>query len=156
MLDSRYRTCVWCYRELGDRRVGRFCSLTCEDESAQADLCEYCGEPAQARDHVVPRAFRRALDGSRELSALLSRMPDTVPACHECNSIIGSDVFDSLAEKRAGIQERLAHRYRRLMRVAAWTDEELAEHEGRLRESLEAAEYKRRVLLIRLSWPGNV
>lgn len=156
MQDTRYRTCVWCYRQLGNRRVGRFCSLTCEDDSAMADRCEYCGEPAQARDHVVPRAFRRALAGTRDLSELLSRMPDTVPACHECNGIAGADVFDSLEEKRAEIQGRLAHRYRRVMGVPAWTDRELATCDGRLRESLEAAEHKRRVLLIRLSWPGNV
>lgn len=156
MRDADYRTCVWCYQPVGGRRVRRFCSLSCEHESSLADRCEYCGEPAQARDHVVPRAFRRALDGTRELMVLLARMPDTVPACHECNGIIGADVFDSLDEKRTEIQRRLARRYRRLLCMPQWDDDELNELQGRVRETVVAAEHTRRVLAIRLSWPGNL
>lgn len=155
MQDSQYRSCVWCYQPLSRRRIGRYCCHGCMTAAAQAERCEYCGEPAQDKDHVVPRAFRRAMDGTRELFALLERMPDTVDACHECNMLAGSDVFDSLDEKRAAVHAKLERRYRRLLTMPTWDDDELGELSGRLRETVEAAEHTRRIVIARLSWRGN-
>lgn len=156
MQDSRYRTCIWCYQPLGGRRQGRFCSLSCESDSYAADRCEYCGEPAQARDHVVPRAFRYMMEGTRELQAMLAVMPNTVPSCHQCNSIAGADVFQSLAEKREHIQARLREKYWKVLYMPKWDDDEIEELDGRLRQSIAAAEAQRRIVATRISWPGNL
>jgi hypothetical protein len=69
--------------------------------------------------------------------------------------LAGSDVFDSLDEKRAAVHRKLEKRYRRLLTMPAWDDDELAELGGRLRETVEAAEHTRRIVLARLSWRGN-
>lgn len=155
MHDLRYRTCVWCYSTLGGRRSGRFCCTDCQAAAETSLTCEYCGEPAQARDHVVPRAFRYSMDGTRELQILLARMPDTVPSCHECNSIAGSDVFQSLDEKRQHIQKRLSEKYQRLLCYPAWDDDEIADMGPRMRQWLAGSEAARRITQIRISWPGN-
>jgi hypothetical protein len=95
------------------------------------------------------------MEGSRELEILLARMPDTVPSCHQCNSIAGAQVFQSLDEKREHIQTRLREKYRKVLYMRKWDDDELDELEGRLRQSMAAAEAQRRIMFSRVTWPGN-
>ena len=70
------------------------------------DTCEYCGEQATCRDHVIPRSYLRATGKPNW------RRDWTVPACHECNVLLGSQLLVTI-ETRA---EYLLERYLRLDR----------------------------------------
>jgi hypothetical protein len=96
------------------------------------------------------------MEGTRELQAMLAVMPNTVPSCHQCNSIAGADVFQSLAEKREHIQARLREKYWKVLYMPKWDDDEIEELDGRLRQSIAAAEAQRRIVATRISWPGNL
>ena len=112
--------------------------------------CYYCGMPCDGDDHVTPKA-------------VLAMMPDpesnpvrartfTVPCCRECNSILGSKVFETLVQRKRALKERLRHKYVKYLRIPEWSPSELDELEGRLRESVEQALRIQRVTRSRLAW----
>jgi hypothetical protein len=108
------------------------------------DACIYCGVVAEVLDHAYPMA--------REPSLAPPGMMLLVPACAECNSMATNEVHRSIDERRAYIHRRLRERNKSLLNTPEWDDDELAELEGRLRESvLTSLEAKRR-LLLRLSY----
>lgn len=80
-------------------------------------------------------------------------VPDTVPACTECNSTAGANVFATIAEKRAAIHDRYRRKYAKLLASQFWTEQELSELGYELRSRVEAGELKRLRLLLRLAWP---
>jgi hypothetical protein len=73
-----------------------------------------------------------------------------VPACAECNGILGAQVFDSMAERRAFVQGRLRVKHAKLLSMPLWTDWELEELEGSLRRHVKAALAARHRLILRL------
>lgn len=107
--------------------------------------CVYCGSVEEHRDHVVPLVVRRS--GLPWDHAL----PDTVPACAECNQIASGHLFRSVEEKRTYIREHLEARHRRLLDLPEWTDEERAELGTELARSLGEREARRDQVRLRLA-----
>jgi len=114
--------------------------------------CTYCGLPAATRDHVLPQVLASSLQ-----LAGLENAPDrtTVPACHECNSILGSRVFPSLAARRNAVHASLAKRYHSILHAPRWAPEDIAALGPTLRSAVERQQYIREVTLDRLCWPGK-
>jgi hypothetical protein len=76
------------------------------------------------------------------------------PACRECNSILGACPILSIPERRDIVRERLRKKYRKLLQVPRWDEEELSELDPHfaqyVRASVAAAEIaKRRTRWIR-------
>ena len=84
--------------------------------------CIYCGEPATGLDHIPPKYWRPIL-----LSHGLAQ-PNTfrtVPACGECNSILGKRPFFTLAERKTYVRGRLWEKYERFCLSPSWSRSEL-------------------------------
>jgi len=112
--------------------------------------CTYCGLPATTRDHLLPRV----LAGSLRLSGV-EQAPsrETVPACHECNAILGSRIYDSVAQRRAVVHASLARRYRSALEAPQWSDEQLDALGPTLRTAVLHQQQLREITLTRLCWP---
>ncbi len=92
------------------------------------DSCVYCGQEAEVLDHAYP--------ASREPGLAPSGMLILVPACTECNGIAGYKVHLTIEDRRDDVQNRLKEKYKKLLMMPDWTDEELGHLKGRLRESV--------------------
>jgi hypothetical protein len=92
--------------------------------------CTYCGSTATDRDHVIPVSLT---------TCYTKRYGDvavTVPACRECNAILGNRLFKTFEARAAYVASRLKARYKKLLAAPSWTDEELAELGPSLRSSI--------------------
>lgn len=114
------------------------CGLT-----PDSDVCVYCGDWADTRDHLAPR--RWSGNDAR-------RWVPTVPACLDCNVRLGDQrTAPTLADRRAVIYGSLLRRSRRLLRGKPWSDAELATVGPRLRVELAARQRRREHTLARLA-----
>lgn len=110
------------------------------------NICVYCGQPAETRDHLLPRnvtgdAWRRTVL--------------TVPACAECNSLIGDILLESITARRAYVHERIRARNRKVLAAVELSEAQLNEFGPGLRGYLETADANKRELISRLSWPDT-
>ena len=101
-------------------------------------ICAYCGMPAQDREHVVPKSLRV---GSW-----------IVPACKECNNLAGAEPFETFADKRDFIRDRLGQRYARILKAPEWDRSETAELGPGLRPFIRQGELMRRLVRARMDW----
>lgn len=101
-------------------------------------VCFYCGEYGDEIEHVVPRRV------------LLPTW--TVLSCTECNRMAGGEMFASVFEKLLFIREKRAKKYRKLLSMPEWDDEELAELKGRLRKMVEDWKRARECVLAQTLW----
>src|SRR5438105_4315346 len=95
------------------------------------NICAYCGEFASTRDHVVPRSWTGSAKPRWNQS-------EWVWACSECNSLLGSSIFDTFVDRREFIREKLRLKYKKLLATPDWTEAELSELHGRLRKTVQA------------------
>lgn len=118
--------------------------------------CYYCGEPATSVDHVIPQAMLKTLRslGDAYVTGILVRFGRrlTVPACKECNSVLGASYQDTLAKRKRELKTRLRRRYRKLLRMPDWTDTELAHVDGWLQDYVIRSVVARDRILARLAF----
>lgn len=111
--------------------------------------CTYCGEPGNTRDHIIPYSYtgrlpRKARSGGADAGK-------TVPACKDCNSILGDVLLVTAEDRKARIRGFLSGRLVKL-KLPEWTSEELEELGPNLRSALEAAYNERRAIIRRLAF----
>ena len=113
--------CLWCTREIATTNPkAKFCSDGCRLAHFKAKSCFYCGAVADTRDHFIPTTFYlRIQDFGHTKNSLI------VPACRECNSTAGNEVFYTPREKRQYIKERYLKRYKKILNAPDWTETEL-------------------------------
>lgn len=111
------------------------------DVTATSALCVYCGWDADSLDHLLPRTWTG--EAARAFAP-------KVPACRDCNIRINDAFAPTLAERRQIVWDSLSRKYKKLLRVASWSDDELEELGPRLRSELEAREARRRMVQFRL------
>uniref|UniRef100_A0A6H1ZLB3 Uncharacterized protein n=1 Tax=viral metagenome TaxID=1070528 RepID=A0A6H1ZLB3_9ZZZZ len=101
------------------------------------NACIYCGLIATDKEHLIPRSW---IEETKRLKALgfNVEIPKEVivPACRECNMIATGNFFKGFKEKKEFIQEKIIKRYKRFAKISFWTEEEINELEGRLREEV--------------------
>ena len=107
-------------------------------------ICVYCGKRAGTRDHIMPVTWT----GKSHRKSVL-----TVPACGECNSIIGADFAPTITERRTLAHAGIRRKYKATLRTHDFTAEDLEEFEGALRIEVEGALVAKQFVLERLSWP---
>lgn len=108
--------------------------------------CTYCGDIAATRDHVPPVSVALRLGLPMKI----------VPACHECNVLLGNrPPWYSVLARRRTIGVRLRHRYAKALRIPKWREEEIGtlgpELQRVVREGL-AAQRRARA---RLAWTAQ-
>ena len=109
--------------------------------------CNYCGEPADTKDHVIPHTV---LTGAQRRGGHHD-LGETVPCCRECNHLLGSKVFPSMEDRCHYVAGALRRRYSKLINAPAWTADELAELGPGLRASILADASRRNVVRRRIA-----
>jgi hypothetical protein len=107
-------------------------------------VCTYCGFVADTIDHLLPRAFTG--------DALRLLIP-TVPACNECNTLIGDTFCVEIQERRSIVHDKIQRRYRTVLKTASFTSGELEGMGYALRSSIEMAMDCKKLIDMRLKWP---
>jgi 5-methylcytosine-specific restriction endonuclease McrA len=108
------------------------------DYLKERSMCAYCGDFGSEIEHVVPRC---------------SRLPTyTLLACSECNQIAGGELFQSFEEKRRHIQQGLGAKWRKLIRLPEWTEDELEEMGYSMRSKIKALSAAREWAKRRTEW----
>lgn len=109
--------------------------------------CVYCGMPATCRDHLMPSPLTGS--GRRSYVAV-------VPACTECNALLGDAVEVNMTARRELAHKRLAKRYARYLAMPKqWTPTELRTLGPNLRSRVAAGLAKAEVAAARLAWPDD-
>jgi len=117
--------------------------------------CTYCGLPADTVDHVIPQSLRYMLQEHGGWRDHYGRITDKVPACKECNSMAGSEVFPSLTAKRRYVHARIAKKYASVLRTANWTAAELDEMGPMMFGYVLASQELAAITRARLRWPAK-
>lgn len=113
--------------------------------------CTYCGDIATTVDHVVPRVYIGRFEPSERRRLRLQ----TVPACHECNSVLGAQVFRSLTERGEYVRAWIAKRYAPALRMPDWSDAELAGMSADFQREIRARLQYRENVKRRVEWRGS-
>jgi hypothetical protein len=97
---------------------------------APRDICYYCGSLPDTLDHVPPINWVIAMGALalQEAGAPFLK----VPACKQCNSILGSKRYFTCAQRKAYIASALREKYRALRSITEWSEEELEQLDGNL------------------------
>ncbi len=147
------RRCEWCGLRIPEAKQAnaKFCTDKCRSEAFNVKPCVYCGEPANSRDHFIPRAFKKRIEdlGWAKKGNVI------VPACIECNSTAGANVFRTLTEKRRFIHDQYRTKYRKLLEAPWWTVDEISELGTSLRSHVQRSQYAKDLMRDRLRWPAH-
>lgn len=84
--------------------------------------CGYCGILASTHDHVPPLVVVSDLGLSHFEDAGIALV--LIPACLECNVILGDRGGNTFDERKAYVKVRLRKRYAKYLRMPKWDDEE--------------------------------
>lgn len=112
-------------------------------EYIKDSVCIYCGMPAECREHAAPYAWRHT-------DRLVNRI--FVPACKECNAILGCSLQSTLKERIVEAKRRLKVRHKTELAIPHWTLEELLELGPSLRQVVLAGQHLQLRLIARLNF----
>lgn len=100
-------------------------------------LCTYCGEPAESLDHVVPVSFTHA-NRPKGKQGEFNNGFERVPACRDCNGTLRNLMINSVEALAAYLAGRLESRFRKVLKMPRWDEDDLEELGHALRSSVEA------------------
>lgn len=100
--------------------------------------CVYCGDRANSVDHWPPRSY-----GAYGL---------LMPACKECNSLLGTMHPTSLGERIKTLKYLLRVRYAKYLRIPDWSEDELCEMGHAMHSSIVVGIAKKHVVRKRIAW----
>lgn len=94
--------------------------------------CYYCGDPASTIDHCPALSVAYAYGADYFTGRNIKFWK--VPACRQCNAILGNKPLNHLHQRVRHIYDRLQSKYEKYMKMTEWHPEEIAELNGWLRE----------------------
>ncbi len=106
-------------------------------------VCIYCGLPAHGLDHVPPRAITERVE--------LECRYRIVPSCRECNCGLGAIAIVTLDGRRRHLLKWYRRRYKRLLQMPDWTEEELAALGPTMRNHVLASQAAAKLLRLRMA-----
>jgi hypothetical protein len=97
--------------------------------------CVYCGSSKNIEnDHLIPYSYNHLRTiGSRTNTS----KKGTVPACHECNNLLGNKMYTTVSSRASYLLPKYKKKYDKLSRLPEWTEEELSELGRTLRSAIE-------------------
>lgn len=126
------------------------------DENGDIEKCFYCGEDADTKDHIIPVSFYYSgKRKGRHLTAEYGK-ENLIASCRECNSIAGNKVFDDVYEKKDFIQQRLKFKYKKVINLPFWSEEEIKEMGSSLRKDIRIEQLARKWILNRIDYPNEI
>ena len=102
-------------------------------------ICMYCGDPADQREHVTPYSYT-------------GNNTHMVWSCGECNNIAGSLLFSNIRDKGIYINDKLQEKYKKLLDVPQWSDEELGELDGGMKKYVKGMRKVQEWIRNRINW----
>lgn len=112
--------------------------------------CVYCGQRASTVDHVPPLESVYGMGSDWYVKRGVRFIK--VPACGECNSLLGSRPLETVRERQVFIERQLDKRYEELLTRPKWRLDELEETKGGLQQYLVDQEAKRHWIESRMEW----
>jgi len=109
-------------------------------------ICTYCGDTADSLDHFIPHSY--AQKNGEPKSFARSK---TIPACRECNCILGTRLFYSIGERAAYLKDRYLSRYKKILSTPEWDDEELEDMGYNMRMLIETSQEDKRAIQYRVA-----
>ena len=109
--------------------------------------CFYCGEPANSIDHCPPISKCEYYKDIKNHYL--------IPCCLNCNNLLANKTNFTPLERLACLKELLKKKYKTILQMPDWTDEELKEVKGQLKEYIQHEISKKEQLLRRLAWIPN-
>jgi len=93
--------------------------------------CSYCGDKyADTLDHVVPHSYNH-VHNKRSYDKKL-----VIPCCKECNTILSNKLFFTIGERASHLSVKYTKKYKKLLSLPSWSEEELEEVKGSLKEKI--------------------
>lgn len=120
----------------------------------ELDKCYYCGSETAKNtqgDHIPPISWAYAL-GFDYLTEKENAPFLIVPCCTECNNALGDKKYFTLNKRKGFIASHLRSRYRKLRESPMWTEDDLAELDGRLEEQIRTLQDQRLLVERRIAW----
>ncbi len=109
-------------------------------------VCYYCGMIATSFDHFIPRVLIK--------EGLFTEHQRLIPACQQCNSILGARVFPTLALRREAAKAGIRKKYARILNIPEWTEEEIEELGYTLKTRVRAGWKLKQLIRYRLAYRG--
>ena len=106
--------------------------------------CIYCGEPGKDRHH-----YKESIANSGQKRSY--RKGETLPACRECNLLIGS-LTPTFTETCYLLYDKVSDRHKKVLSIPNWEKDDLAELEGRLRRTTVSKIKKKKIIMERLDF----
>ena len=106
--------------------------------------CIYCGEPGRDRHH-----YKESVANSGQKRRY--KRGETLPACRECNLLIGS-LTPTYTETCYLLYDKVSDRYKNVLSIPNWEQEDLKELEGRLRRTTVSKIRKKKLIMERLDF----
>ena len=108
--------------------------------------CYYCGLIATSIDHFIPQTLTKR--------GFLTDEQLLIPACRECNSILGARVFRTLALRREAAKEGIRKKYRKFLNLPDWEIEEIEDLGWTLKSVIKRGQALKHLTRQRLAWRG--
>ena len=119
------------------------------EELVEFTYCIYCGSSENIQnDHVVPYSYNHLNTKHR----LNKSKKGTVPACRECNQLLGNKFYITVPERAAYLLTVYTEKYNKLsasLEKAGWTEEELSELGRNLQTTIRSSIFEKNNLLLR-------
>lgn len=112
-------------------------------------ICTYCGDIAQTVDHVIPVSF---FDGKIVRSASVKNKGVRTYACSDCNCMLSNKYFESFRERCKYVNQGIERRFKKVLNMPVWTDEEFKELGKNMRSRLAEKLNLKALVLERIRW----
>ena len=119
-------------RNINEKQFGHKYKLYCPDEDKRF-ICFYCGDSAPTIDHVPSLNCIHDLRLEYEIENYFK-----VPCCSECNSFASDEPHLDIFERRNFIKEKIKKKYKRILMLPDWDDNEINSMGPSFRKSLKA------------------
>jgi len=116
------------------------------------NTCYYCGIYADTKDHIIPISWNRTSGRKRKEN----QRENLIYACKECNCLASDKVFESKEKKKDYLQEKLELRYKKILKMPDWSDDELQELSVKLRKDTMIKILAKQWIINRIAYPNII
>lgn len=103
--------------------------------------CHYCGDPSGCLDHCPPLSWVDVMGIGYFWEEKIPLVK--VPACMECNGVLAAHKLFSFEERRQYLEMAMKRRYKRLLKLPAWSESQIVELKGKLKRFVGSGQAKK-------------
>ena len=110
---------------------------------------------ADAVDHVIPQIILRSINSVGDIKLrqeFIKQRTLEVPACTECNSLLGASYQETLAKRKKVLKQRLKKRHKKILKIPDWNEKDIEELGDSLRQFVRQGQLEKILIQDRLRW----